>query len=394
MVNGQLDFAKPEFSIDGKLSAQASDLKQLPTGIQGLKAPGTLAAQAQLAGTIDQLAVSDLRLQWQGPQQSSLEIRGRIDDLDDLTGIALDVSAQLGESPWLAAIKPDTVGILKHAQLSARISGAGPQLQIRELSLAAKDSNELDVSLGGQLDLNVTEGHAEAENIDLELAFSAPTTRAARVLLFEDVPEFGAIKGSTDIRSETGHPSFENVVVSVRDTAGIEVDLNGRIDNFPLNPDKPNRGYDLDVTMKTPQASLMAQRLGLDLLLAGPAASTFRIEGDTEALRLERIKATAGKKQTLRLSAGGQVHFRDWGLQDPLQRLNLGLQLSSRDTRALARLLDTELPELGALSAKARLQTVSNRHRIIDFQPRTAKRAPVTVSLSGAADGGKCRPAG
>jgi hypothetical protein len=60
--------------------------------------------------------------------------------------------------------------------------------------------------------------------------------------------------------------------------------------------------------------------------------------------------------------------------------------LHSRNTLTLARLLDTELPELGALSAKARLQTISNRHRITDFKLQTAKTAPVTVSLSGAAD--------
>jgi hypothetical protein len=52
----------------------------------------------------------------------------------------------------------------------------------------------------------------------------------------------------------------------------------------------------------------------------------------------------------------------------------------------LAETLDTELPELGALRASARLQTLSNRHQIVDFELHNAKGAPVSVSLRGTAD--------
>lgn len=385
-ATGHLDFGKPEFVLDGSLSAQASDLQQIPTGIKGFTAPGTLAAKARFQGTVERLAVTNILMQWQGPEQSSLDIEGGIDDLDDLAGVSLHVSAHLGESPWLAAVLPDTVATLKQADLKARVSGTGRQLHIGELSLAARDANELDVSLRGQLELAVTEGHAEAENIDLALAFSAPTTRAARALLFEDIPEFGTIKGRADIHSETGPPSFENIVVAARDPEGIEVDLNGLIAEFPLDPVRPNRGYDLDVSMKATRVALMAERLGVELPVAGPLDTSYRIEGDTQALRLEQIRLAAGEKKAIQLSAKGQVHFRDWDQSDPLQMLNLSLQANAADSKVLGKVLAVELPELGALSASARLQTVSNRHQIKDFQLQTAKGARVAVALSGAAD--------
>jgi hypothetical protein len=383
---GHLDFGKPEFVLDGSLSAQASDLQQIPTGISGLTAPGNLAAQARFHGAVERLAVTNILVQWRGPEQSGLTIKGGIDDLDDLAGIALDVSGHLGESPWLAAILPDTLATLKQTDLKARVSGTGRQLHIGQLSFAARDTNELDVSLSGQLDLAVTEDHAEAENIDLALAFSAPTTRAARALLFEDIPEFGPIKGRADIHSETGPPAFENIVVTARDPKGIEVDLKGRIAEFPLDPAQPNRGYDLDVSMKATRVALLAERLGGELPLAGPLDASYRIEGDTQALRLEQIKAAAGTTKALYISAEGQVHFRDWDMPDPLQMINLGLRANSHDTRTLAKLLGTELPELGALSASARVKTLSNRHQITGFQLLTAKNAPVAVSIKGAVD--------
>ena len=383
---GYLDFAKPEFVLDGGLSAQATDVKQIPTGIEGVTVPGSLSAQARFHGTFERLAVTDLVLQWRGPVRSALHIRGSVDDLDDLAGIGLEVAGQLAEASWLAPLLPDSVGALEQAELKARVSGDARELNIREFGLSARDANDLQLSLNGQFDVAVGGGSAAAENLDLALNFEAPTTRAARALLFEDIPEFGAVQGRADIRSETGDPAFENIAVSTRDPAGIEVDLGGRIASFPLDPGRANQGYDLDVRMKAAQASLFGERLHLKVPLAGPLTATYRIEGDTQALRLEQIELAAGEGKTIRMSAEGQVRFRDWDQADPLEMVNLAVQASSADSKGLAKVLGTELPELGALSARAKLQTVSNRHQIKDFQLQTAKGAPVAVALKGKVD--------
>jgi hypothetical protein len=109
----------------------------------------------------------------------------------------------------------------------------------------------------------VSRDSAKANNLDVLLAFDAPATRAARALLFEGIPEFGAVQGKLDIRSESGDPSFENIVVSARDPRGIEVDMSGRIASFPLDPARSNLGYDLDVSMKAKQV-LRQGRSGRD----------------------------------------------------------------------------------------------------------------------------------
>ena len=386
-ATGHVDLSEPEFVLDGKMSAQAYDLEEIPTGIEGLAASGSLDAQAQFHGTVERLAMTDVLLNWQGPGQSGLVIEGGIDDLDDLKGIALDVSGQLGDAAWLMPLLPDTLGTVNRAELSARLSGDASQLNIRDFSLSARDTNQLQVSLRGQFDMALSGDKAEPENLDVLLTFKAPTTRAARALLFEDIPEFGAVQGSAHVRSsETGYPTVEDILVSTRDPEGIEIDLSGRIASLPLDPAQPNLGYDLDVSMRAKQPRLMGERLGLNLPIDGPAEATYRIAGDTQALRLEEIKLRAGNENAVRLNAEGQVHFRDWDQPDPLWTINVGLRVNSRDTQTLAKLLGPELPELGALTAKARLRTVSDRHQITEFELRTAKEAPVSVLLSGTAD--------
>jgi len=136
--------------LDGSLSAQAANLKRIPTVIKGLSAPGSLAAQARFEGTVAQLGLRDILVHWQGPEQSSLTIQGGIDDLDDLAGVALDVSGRLDDAAWLAPALPETLGVLKQAEVRVRLSGDPRQLNVRELSLSATDANRLHLSMRGQ----------------------------------------------------------------------------------------------------------------------------------------------------------------------------------------------------------------------------------------------------
>jgi hypothetical protein len=385
-ASGHVDFTKPRFLLEGNLSAHASELKRIPTGIPGLEAPGSLAARARFDGTPERLAVNDILLGWQGPRDSTLTVRGDIADIDDLSGVELQVAGHIVDAGWLAPLLPDSIDTLTQTDITAQVSGDADRLAVRDFNFSATDASRLQLSAQGRFDLVRGGSAVQPHNLALSITFDAPTTHAARALLFEGIPEFGAVLGSADIRSTTGDPSFENVVVSTRDPQGIEVDLKGRIADFPLDAMRPNRGYDLDVAMRATRAETLGERLGLTVPLDGPAESTFRIEGDSKALRLERIAMSAGKQGKLGLSASGQIYFGDWDQADPLQMINLYLEADSDNTRSLGRLLDTELPELGGLTAKARLQTVSNRHQITEFRLRTTRGAPADIELTGTAD--------
>ncbi|MFA9435089.1 MAG: hypothetical protein ACERKR_10485, partial [Deltaproteobacteria bacterium] len=112
-------------------------------------------------------------------------------------------------------------------------------------------------------------------------------------MLFDEIPEFGAITGRCDVRSQVGDPSLENITVQIKDTSGIQANLSGRIDKFPL-ADRPNTGYDLDVSMQGTEGAVMVDRVGIKVPALGPLDLIFRIEGSTQALQLNEIKLAAG----------------------------------------------------------------------------------------------------
>ncbi|MEW6520834.1 MAG: AsmA-like C-terminal region-containing protein [Thermodesulfobacteriota bacterium] len=384
-AEGRIDFHPSPAEVKAALHGQAADLGALAAGLKDLNLQGGLTAEAQIAGTFEQLALENLAASWRGPGQSTAKLSGRLADVTNLAGLELDLTGQVDQPAWLASKLPASLGTLKNADLSARITGSARKPALREVKLRLKTMDGLDLRLAGNADLTANGQTLSPENIDFRLTFTAPATRAARFLLFDQVWELGAINGRADIRSSSGDPAIANIAIQTRDPQGIAVELTGGIAGFPLDPHRPNTGYDLEVTMKSAATAIMGERLGVSLPFSGPLAVHYRIEGDTQALQLNGIKLSAGDGNAVQVSAWGRVGFGNWDLPDPLADIDLEVEMQSRDSKSLSAVLGKEMPDLGGLSARGRLHTVDGGHRIDDFLVTTEKNAPLQASLAGSA---------
>lgn len=383
-IVGQVDLKQSTPVVTAAIDADLSDLEQILTYTE-LDIPGSLKTRAQLTGPVNKVALEDLSASWSGPGQSRLKLNGRIGDAIAIKDIELSLAGQLDEAGWLSPFLPETIGSLSTAEVSVQLAGDRSRVDVRQFDLKANTSDNLELSLSGELDLVQIFADPQLENSDLKLAFTATTTRAARALLFDTIPELGAITGKADVRAEKGAPAIENIVIHTRDEKGIEADLSGRINRFPLDPDKPNSGYDLDVSMQASETSVMTERLGLDLPFAGPLALKYRIEGDTQALQLNKINLSAGKKKESLITVKGQLLFREWERADPLKTVDLVFDMRARDAGLLNAFTTQEFPPL-AYRAHARVHTVSGQHRIDDFRLTSLEGEPLQISETGSAD--------
>ncbi|MES0397287.1 MAG: hypothetical protein ABUK17_07045, partial [Syntrophobacteria bacterium] len=384
-LKGHIDFEQPDPIIEAVVRGWTPGAKKILTGIQGIEIPGKLTFESQLKGTFAQLAVEQITATWKGPEQSSVELKGSIANAIKLEGVQLNLTGKLANSPWLKPLLPESVGAIKKASVAAQISGGYPMLAVNDFDFHGKTEHDLDLSLSGKFDLALSSTDLEPVNTNVELVFAAPRTRAARILIFDEIPELGAITGRCDVRSAVGDPSLENLAIQTQDTSGIQANLSGRIDKFPL-ADRPNTGYDLDVSMHATKTAVMVKRLGIIVPALGPLDLTFRIEGSTQALQLNEIKLASGKEDGILIGVQGQLWFGDWDQADPYKTINLKLQAHSHSTHALGTFIGQELPELGPLKGEARLHTVSGKHRLDQLHIQTIKGAPLIAEVSGSAD--------
>lgn len=386
-IKGQADFAPAGAGIDARLQLHTGDLSKWPTGVDGLRVPGELTLAAVVSGPFEQLAVSDIKGEWNGPDHSTAQLDGRIGKLLELGGIRMNLDAAIHKPDWLTGQLPDSLAPIARAGVKATLTGTRERLAVDDFQLDAETAEQLKIGVGGRFELGQqADGGFAAEQIAATLDFAAPTTRAARGLLFDSVPEFGAITGRADIRSVTGPPAFDNVAVATQDGSGTSVKINGTIRQFPLSPDEPNRGYALNVAIAADKAGAALGAVGLDLPLSGPLDLGFRIAGDTPALQLNDIRLVAGTNRALVIKVGGSLGFGDWAQADPLKDIALEIDGYSRTTAALGKITDGgALPELGALEAHGRVRTVSGKHRLDGFSLRTVKSAAVQVAVTGSA---------
>jgi uncharacterized protein involved in outer membrane biogenesis len=384
-LEGQIDFHQAEPTIQATARGWTPDEKKIVTSMSGIAIPGTLTLESQLKGTFARLAAEQIKATWKGPKQSDLELNGSIANVIKLDGVRFDLTGKLDNSPWLKPLLPASIGAIKRASVAAKISGGYPRLAVTDFDFHGLTEYDLDLSLVGTLDLELSLSGLELANMRTKLVFAAPRTRAARVLIFDEIPELGAITGKADVRSTVGDPSIENIVIQTKDPKGIQARLSGRIDTFPL-ADRPNTGYDLDVSGQATKTAVVVQRLGMEVPALGPLDLTFRIEGSTQALQLNEIKLAAGEEDGIRIGAQGHLWFGDWDQADPFENIDLKLQAQSHTTRALATFIGQELPEMGTLKGEARLHTVSGKHRLEQFHIQTIEGAPLTAQVFGSAE--------
>ena len=383
-IDGQADFSLDAATVEASIEGYVADLKKFSTGVKDFNLPGELTLQSQVKGPVAQLSMEDLSVIWKGQDKSTAKLTGRIDNIIELTGFDLKVAGQLDKPAWLTPLVADSMGGIKSAELSSQIDGTWKQLGIRDFKLNMNTEEALDLSVNGQLDLVHTSKGTNTDNINLKLTFAAPTTHAARSLLFEGVWEFGGITGKADIRSSgSGAPAVENIVIQARTENSIEVDLSGSIARFPLDLDNPNTGYELDVNMKAAETKIMAAIFGTQLPLPGPLDITYKIAGDTNALQLNEIILAAGEKNGVYLDVKGQFLFGDWAQEDPLESVDLDIRVNSSNTKSLGEVIEQRLPELGPLHAQAHLHTVSGKHRIDDFNIHLDESEVPAVTATG-----------
>jgi len=384
-VDGRIDFEQPDPMLEVTARGWTPAAEKIVTSIEGVEIPGQITIEGQLKGTFAQLPMEGIKATWQGPEESGLDLQGRIANVLKLEGVQLNLTGKLDDPAYLTPLLPESLGAIKSASVLAQISGSYPDFAVRDFDFQGKTEEGLDLSLSGGFDLAHSSTGLEPVNMRAELAFAAPNTRAARFLIFETIPEFGAITGTCEIHSTVGDPSLMNIVVQTKDTSSIEANLSGEITKFPL-ADRPNQGYNLDVSIQTTEGAVLAKRVGLELPEFGPLDLNFRIEGSTQALELNQIKLSGGREEGALIGAQGDMSFGDWDQADPFQTIDLKLQAQSATTQLLSPWIGQTLPELGPLSGEARLHTVSGRHRIDQLQIRTGETAPLAVAISGSAE--------
>ncbi len=383
--SGEIDLQTREPSIKAFFNATIRDLLSI-TRSHGLELPGHIVLKAKVTGNLSEPALNDIQLAWDTLHSGHMSLTGDIANVIAGNQIDLNLTGKFSQSQWSQKYLPESLPI-HTAKVNTRISGSFERLILHELVFNAKTKEQLNFGLSGGAHLvKSSDALYELENINALFNFNAPTTKAARPILFKKLPEYGAIKGSATIKSISGHPKIENISVLATHPDGISITVSGDIHTFPLDDHTPIQGFALAVDIKAAETALITQSVELDLPIKGPITTSFSISGDTSAMLFHNIALEAGRKEALIIKANGLLQFADWAKDDPLEAIEMSVQMNSHTSASFAQLIhSTTLPEFGPLALKANIKTTNGQHAVSQFHLKADKNKAVSIDITGGA---------
>ncbi|MDX2507308.1 MAG: AsmA family protein [Gammaproteobacteria bacterium] len=343
-IAGDIDLQSNQPTIKAFYNATIQDLTHIPLN-NALELPGNIVLKGKVEGSLSEPVLNDIQVTWDTLRSGKMSLIGKIGNITAGNQIDLSLTGalpELPESQWLQKHLPEYLPI-DNVKVNTQISGSFEHLIFHELAINAKANvktkEPLDLGLNGSVHL---------------------------------------------VKSGDAMYQLEKISLLATHSDGISIAVSGDIHSLPLDTNMPILGLALDVDIKVDETALITQSIELGSPVKGPMNINFSISGDAPALLFHNIALEAGQKEALIINANGLLQFGDWAKDDPLEVIEMSIQINSRTTADFVQLIQSPtLPELGPLALNAIIKTTNGQHAIKQILLKTDKNRAITIDITG-----------
>jgi uncharacterized protein involved in outer membrane biogenesis len=255
-----------------------------------------------------------------------------------------------------------------------RLTGtfSAPQLVDLDLSVSKDDvALQLSGEVGDLLAL---------KNFNLD--FSAQTADKTLIawLLPEESPVIHRIKTSGKLSGSADAIALGEFTVDASGPGGQRLKITGstRIVEDP----QPLR--DLKATLSVSSADTAFARKYLKTLpLLGPVAGTARVSTNADALVLEDIKLTVGNTKTEQIEVQGSIRHLVFTPAVDVSKMDLKLNLNATSAKAIGKLINSDLPDIGPVKLNAQYSGSLSRSNINNLQLQAGSPNQLQIDATG-----------
>jgi uncharacterized protein involved in outer membrane biogenesis len=346
---------------------------------------GELGAQAWLQGDLSAPQLRSLESHLRRDPGVDLHVTGSVDDLLTQTGTDIQVSGRIHDPAVLAWLLPRGLPGFDHLALDGRAlkTQADQPFRLEGVAATLSDPKGLHIQLKGHTALADLASAQPFRDMDVALHFTSPTTEAAKVFLFEALPELGPVDGTARLTSPPEDLAVEDIDIALGKAPAPTLSMRGRIGRMPLDADIPNTEITLRLELKAEHSQELGELFGRELPELGPVRVAGTFEGSKKAGRIGAFSLQAGRPKGLSLTAEGGLALGDIESDQPIASAELELRLNSPNTRTAAALIGDKLPELGAIQAQARLQGGGQRVAADKVRIQVGRRSNLKVIATG-----------
>ena len=408
------------------LDLQVEAISQDPTVTRyltrdAIPAARTIQLRAGVRGDADDYRIEVLEAEISGASSLSVGASGKVhlSDLKSewpLKAADLDLHLSGGVASFKAWL-PEAVPRTGAVRVKAHIDGSAESLTFNNVDIALDKTEPVRGTMRGELAYTVAQleairagGEPSADvwipaTADVILDLATADLKSLSTLLGEDLPDLGPVSAKARLRRNgdaievtqldahsTGKGSLSLATTGRLTIGGITSKQSSR--DAKLESAWPLEEAHLDVQLSAAVADLKAW-LPEGVLESGALRAKARIDGSAESLAFNNVEVVLDKTRPLRGTMRGQIAYtvnqlvaiRAQG-EPPADALipadvDVTLDLATADLKSLSIFLGEDLPDLGPISAKARLRRDGDAIEVTKLDARTTGKRPLSLTAKG-----------
>ncbi len=348
-----------DMRMSGDIGPQAKLTRRLPAFLRDFE---TLDFGGRLAGDLHGPALEDFQANLTYASGARLGLNGGLSldlsqDRATVTNLRASTSLSLPDPSLLEAALETDLPAFGALEANATLAWEGDRLLIEAAEAHVTSLAGLRLTAAGAVGRLAASGEVEfvpAPQVDLSVEMDKT---GPLVSLFDaDLPELGPVRISARLFGAEDAYRLENIqlMLGTKDTFWLEAE-------GALGPIRPDQAAPLEKVAATarfgwPSSAVLSQLFGgKDIPDLGAANGRFVLEGPPEALRVTDAHLETTRSDGLTGTAEGGIASLTLVPEFAIKGLEFDIEARSETTEAVAQLAGQELPELGAVRARARL---------------------------------------
>ncbi|MCZ6871140.1 MAG: hypothetical protein O7G84_16675, partial [Gammaproteobacteria bacterium] len=318
-----------------------------------------------------------------------VRVSGTLDEPLRGGGAQLDVRATTSD------VSPLRDVFLPHAPFggavdaNARISGDLHALALSNLKLSVDDGDRLRLTIGGKVaNLQAQEG------FDLQVEAASQDATVTRYLTRDAIPEARTVRLRAGVRGDADDYRIEDLEVEMSGASNLSVGASGKFHLSDRNPDWPLEAADLDLHLSGDVADFKAW-LPEAVPKTGAVRVKAHIAGSAESLVLNNVDIALDETKPVRGTMQGELAYTVAQLEAILARgqppadvwipatADVTLDIATADLKSLSTFLGEDLPDLGPVSAKARLRRNGDAIEVTQLDAHTTGKGSLSLATTG-----------
>ncbi|MBL0715822.1 MAG: hypothetical protein JJV98_19220, partial [Desulfosarcina sp.] len=270
---------------------------------------GRFTLEAELAGDIETLRITDLDLKVSNGTTIQMSVEGSVPDLATGRGIDLQLSQEIRHYNVLQRIFPADWKVVETFRFKAALRNENGDYIVDDIDVLVANDKGIAITTNGRLRLGNPFGGSFLKAVDLKIHLTSPDTAGIKPLLTDAIPEIGAVQARARLVGPIDRLALEELFIDRGGSGPVQVTTRGRIGWIPLEEDLPLEDMDLTISIQAQRSKILREFYEVPIGEIGTVDLTGQIVGSSRRFKLQNVKLRSKTAEGLEALVTGGIDF-------------------------------------------------------------------------------------